>query len=149
MATEVPAHDQKVSHSYVIHYPPHAPRANDPYKWDFDQWKRMRRESGTYYCDFARDHRGGDESECDLTKPLEAHHSKIEFAMFNEVDFTLLEKDYPGISTQEIGKWIDGPNNLILLCVNHHRGPMGVHVASYSDYGSTFYIRSLIKSAKE
>lgn len=141
----VPAHDQKFTHSYIIHYPAHAPRANDPHKWDFDQWKRQRRESGTYHCDFARDHRGGDESECDLKHPLEAHHAKVEFAMMNEIDFSLLEKDFPGISAQEVGAWIDGDANLILLCVNHHRGPMGVHVASYSDYGSTFYIRNLIK----
>jgi hypothetical protein len=45
-----------------------------------------------------------------------------------------------------VGAWIDNDDNLMLLCINHHRGAMGVHTASASDYGSTFYIRNLIKS---
>lgn len=142
---DVPAHEQKVTHSYVLSYPAHEPRESDPHKPDFEEWKRRRREEGTYYCDFAHDHRGGDTSECDMENPLEAHHSKIEFAMVNEVDLALLEKDYPGISQQEIGAWLDSAPNLTLYCRNHHRGPMGVHSASYSDFTSEMYVRNLIK----
>jgi hypothetical protein len=125
------------------------PRANESHKRDFDEWKRRRRENGTYHCDFAKDHRNGDESECDLTHPLEAHHKIVEFAMMNEIDFTLLEPDYPGISEETVGAWIDSDANLLLLCQNHHRGAMGVHVASASDFGSTFYIRNLIRTAND
>lgn len=140
------AHVQKASHSYLVHYPEHAPRAQDPHKKDFEAWKRKRKESGTWYCDFAHEHRGGDESECDMQHPLEAHHRTVELAMLNEVDFALLEADYPGISdSASAGAWIDGDSNLTLLCVSHHRGPMGVHCASYSDYGSEFYVRNLIQ----
>ena len=145
--TEVPEHDQRFTHSYVVHYPAHDPRASDPHKHDFLEWKRRRKENGTYWCDFATEHRGGDTSECDLTKPLEAHHRVVELAMMNEIDFALLEADYPGISAQAAGAWIDSDANLILLCVNHHRGPMGVHTASASDYGSEFYVRGLISKA--
>jgi hypothetical protein len=147
VAQIVPAHNQKFTHSYIVHYPAHAPRANDPHKWDFDQWKKRRREANTYHCDFAKDHRGGDESECDLKHPLEAHHKVVELAMMNEIDFALMETDFPGISAQEVGAWIDSDANLTLLCINHHRGPMGVHCASASDFGSTFYIRNLIEGA--
>jgi hypothetical protein len=90
------------------------------------------------------EHRGGDFSECDLAHPLEAHHRVVELAMMNEIDFALLEADYPGISAQSIGAWIDGDANLTLLCVVHHRGAGGVHTASYSDFGSEYYIRDLI-----
>ncbi len=145
--SEVAAHDQKVTHSYVVHYPAHDPREHDPHKHDFLEWKRRRKDTGTWWCDFAKEHRGGDESECDLTHPLEAHHKVVELAMLNEIDFALLEVDFPGISTQEAGAWIDGDHNLTLLCVNHHRGPMGVHTASFSDFGSEFYIRGLIVKA--
>jgi hypothetical protein len=138
------AHDQKFTHTYVVHYPAHEPREDDPNKVDFEAWKRRRKETNTYYCDFAHDHRAGDTSECDMTNPLEAHHSKIEFAMVNEVDFTLLDKDYPGISADTVGKWIDSDPNLTLLCRNHHRGPMGVHTATYADFSSESYIRGLI-----
>lgn len=147
MAHIVPAHSQKVTHSYIIAYPAHAPRAEDPHKHDFEEWKRRRRDSNTYYCDFAKMHRAGDTSECDLESPLEAHHKIIELATLNEVDLELLDADYPGISLDQIGAWIDSDSNLILLCVNHHRGPMGVHVASASDYGSSYYIRNLISKA--
>lgn len=143
----VAAHEQAVTHRYVVRYPDHAPRAHDPHKHDFDEWKRRRRESGTYTCDFATEHRGGDTSECDLQRPLEAHHKLVELAMLNEVDMPLLEKDFPGISADSIGAWIDGDTNLTLLCVNHHRGPGGVHTASYSDFGSEFYVRSLITAS--
>lgn len=145
--TEVPAHEQHFTHTYIVRYPAHDPREHDPHKHDFLEWKRRRKENGTYWCDFAKEHRAGDTSECDLTRPLEAHHRVVELAMLNEIDFTLLEGDYPGISAQEAGSWIDGDANLCLYCVNHHRGPMGVHVASYADFGSEFYIRDLISKA--
>lgn len=115
---EVAAHEQKFTHSYIVVYPAHAPRSSDPHKRDFDAWKQDRRHSGTYYCDFAHEHRGGDTSECDLKHPLEAHHRVVELAMMNEIDFKLLEKDYPGVSNPDAaGAWIDSDQNLTLLCV--------------------------------
>lgn len=79
-------------------------------------------------------------------KPLEAHHKLIELAMLNEVDLELLEADFPGISVQDVGAWIDSDANLELLCLNHHRGPMGVHMASFSDFTSESYVRDLISA---
>jgi hypothetical protein len=141
----VPAHSQRFSHSYIVTYPAHAPRASDPHKRDFDAWKQDRRTAGTYYCDFAKEHRDGDTSECDMKHPLEAHHKVVELAMMNEIDFALLEEQYPGISNADAaGAWIDSDQNLTLLCSFHHRGAMGVHCASASDYGSAYYIRNLI-----
>lgn len=140
----VAAHDQRFTHSYIVRYPAHDPRASDPHRHDFLEWKKRRREAGTYHCDFAAEHRGGDMSECDTAHPLEAHHKVIELAMMNEIDFALLEPDFPGISAQSVGAWIDGDANLTLLCVAHHRSAAGVHTASYSDFGSEFYIRDLI-----
>ena len=144
-----PAHNQKFTHSYIVVYPAHEPRAHDPHRHDFLAWKQDRKTSSTWYCDFAQEHRAGDTSECDMQHPLEAHHKVVELAMINEVDFTLLEADYPGISDPDAaGAWIDSDANLTLLCSFHHRGPMGVHCASYSDFGSEFFIRNLIETAK-
>lgn len=144
----VPAHDQAVTHRYVVRYPAHDPREHDPHKHDFLEWKRRRKEAGTWYCDFAQAHRAGDSSECDNTRPLEAHHSKVELAMLNEIDMALLAADFPGIDAQEVGAWIDSDANLTLLCVNHHRGPMGVHSASYADFTSEAYVRNLITGSR-
>jgi hypothetical protein len=145
----VPAHDQKVSHSYIITFPAHAPRDEDPHKADFEEWKRRRRENNTYYCDFAHDHRGGDANECDMDNPLEAHHNKVELAMMNEIDFSLLDGDFPGINADTVGAWIDSDRNLTLLCRNHHRGAGGIHDASYSDFTAEFYVRHLIRSTSD
>lgn len=144
MTDFVAAHDQAETHRYVVHFPEHEPRDKDPHKGDFDEYKRRRRESDTYYCDFAMQHRGGDTSECDLSKPLECHHQHIEFALQNGVDLTLLEKDYPGVSTEGIGAWVDSAANLELLCVFHHRGHGGKHVLSVSDFEGEIYVRRLI-----
>lgn len=140
----VAAHVQAVSHKYLMHYPEHGPRESDPYYADFHAYKRIRKEEGTYVCDFAVEHRGGDMSECDTEHPLECHHRHIEFATLNAVDLKLLEGDYPGVSEMGVGKWVESSKNLMLLCSWHHRGHAGVHVASSSDYEATYYIRKLI-----
>jgi hypothetical protein len=144
----VAAHDQRFTHSYILHYPEHGPRESDPHYADFHAYKAMRRKNGTYTCDFAVEHRAGDTSECDLKAPLECHHRVIEFATMNAVDFVLLEHDYPGVSKMTVGAWVESAVNLMLICRLHHRGPGGVHVASSADYGAEFYIRNLIGPAK-
>lgn len=141
---DVPAHDQKTTHTYVVHFPAHEPREDDPHAADFREYKRRRKEDGTYHCDFAVQHRDGDFTECDLTKPLEAHHTHVEFALQNGVDIALLEADFEGISQHDIGAWIDSDANLTLLCVFHHRGHGGVHVASAADFEGEKYVRGLI-----
>jgi hypothetical protein len=138
------AHAQSVAHRYTVHYPEHGPRESDPHYADFHAYKAHRVQAGTYVCDFAVEHRGGDTSECLLKLPLECHHRVIEFALMNAVDLSLLEKDYPGVSGMEIGAWVESAQNLMLLCQYHHRGHGGVHVASASDFASETYIRGLI-----
>jgi hypothetical protein len=142
--TDVPAHVQKVTHSYSVSYPEHGPRTSDPHYADFHAYKALRRKAGTYYCDFAKAYRGGDTSECDNANPLECHHRIIEFATLNSVDLALLEPAYPGVSTMGVGAWVESAENLELLCVKHHRGNAGVHTASASDYAAYEYVRRLL-----
>jgi hypothetical protein len=142
----VAAHVQKVTRTYLIHYPEHGPRDSDPHYADFRAYKALRRKNGTAVCDFALEHRGGDTSECDMTAPLECHHRVIEFATMNEVDLALLEHDYPGVSAMGVGAWVESAANLQLLCRWHHRGADGVHTATYADWGASFYVRGLISA---
>ena len=136
------AHSQTVDHRYSVHYPEHAPRKSDPHYQDFRKYKRNRKTEGTYHCDFAAKYRNGDFSECD--GQIECHHAHIEFAVQNGVDLSLLEKDYPGVSKQEIGAWVESAANLELLCTFHHRGHGGTHVASQSDYEGEKYVKNLL-----
>ncbi|AEW98876.1 hypothetical protein [Streptantibioticus cattleyicolor] len=137
----VAAHDHAITHRYTVHYPEHAPRESDPHFKDFEAFRR--RTEATAQCAIGV-HRG-DMSECDLTHPLELHHSHVEFSLQNGVDLAWLEHDYPGISDPEqIGAWIESADNLQWLCRAHHRGPGGVHTATASDYEAQKYVRGLI-----
>lgn len=140
----VAAHDQHETHHYTVHFPPHPARTDDPHYKDFDHLHReWKKDPEKWQCAIGR-HRG-DFSECDLAKPLELHHAHVEFSLQNGVDLAWLEADYPGISDPDaVGAWVESPENLMVLCVAHHRGPGGVHVASASDFEAEKYVKGLI-----
>lgn len=136
------AHDQPVTHHYVIHYPEHFPRSRDPHYKDFEAYHRAHR--ATAKCAMG-EHRN-DFSECDMTRPMELHHSHIEFAVQNGVDLAWLERDYPGVSNaDEVGAWVESGANFIWYCAFHHRGAGGAHTASASNFESEHYVRGLIQ----
>jgi hypothetical protein len=135
----VKEHDQKVTHTYTVHYPDHEPRESDPHYADFRAFKR--RTKATAQCEIGK-HRN-DFSEC--AGELETHHSKVEFALVNAVDLKWLEVDYPGISNpDEVGAWVESAEGLMWLCERHHRGSLGIHVLSASDFESCKYVRGLV-----
>ena len=134
-----PAHDQKVSHGYTVHYPEHTPRKSDVHYKDFEAYRR--RTHATAKCAVGQ-HRN-DFGECH--GGLELHHSHVEFALQNGVDLAWLEVDYPGISDpNNVGAWVESAQNLQWLCEFHHRGHGGVHVATSSDFEAEHYVRRLI-----
>ncbi|MGH2870433.1 MAG: hypothetical protein ACRDNK_23050 [Solirubrobacteraceae bacterium] len=136
------AHTQKVTHSYVISYPAHEPRADDPHYRDFNEYRR--RTKATAKCVYAV--QTGDGSECDHEHPLELHHCHIEFALQNGVDLARLERVYPGVSDPDkVGAWVESAANLEWRCRWHHRGHGGVHSATASDYEAERFVRNLIR----
>lgn len=142
--SEVKAHDQIASHKYTVHYPPHPPREEDPHYKDFNHFHRTTKNDPEIYQCVVGKHRN-DFSECSLDKPLELHHHFVEFSLQNGIDLKWLEVDYPGISNpDELGAWVESPDNLLWLCERHHRGSGGVHVASAADYEAERYVRGLI-----
>jgi len=133
------AHDQTVTNSYVVHYPPHEPREKDPHYKDFNAYRKA--THATAECSFGQHRR--DLSEC--AGQLELHHAHIEFSLQNGVDLAWLEVDYPGVSDPEqVGAWVESAENLMWLCEKHHRGVGGIHHASASDYEAEKYVRNLI-----
>lgn len=134
------AHDQSEKHSYIMHFPEHPAREDDPHYKDFEHYRKT--HVHTAVCHFA-ERRGGDTSEC--KGGLELHHAHIEFSLQNGVDLALLERDYPGVSNaDEVGAWVETADNLIFLCAWHHRGAGGIHVASAADFEAEHYVRHLI-----
>lgn len=143
---ETPAHDQSFTHKYVVHYPDHEPRQDDPHYVDFNAYRKA--HVGTAKCVVGEAR--GDFSDCkpgpeSWPKGLELHHSHIEFAMQNEVDLTLLDKAYPGLSDPDkVGAWVESGDNLEFLCTFHHRGHGGAHCATASDWEAERFIKRLI-----
>jgi hypothetical protein len=144
-ALAVPAHLQIASNSYVVSYPAHPARTSDPHYKDFNAiHKAWKADPAKWQCSVGL-HRG-DFCECDLTKPLELHHAHVEFSLQNGVDLKWLEADYSGISDPDaVGAWVESADNLLVLCVAHHRGIGGIHHASASDFEAEKYVRSLIQ----
>ena len=135
------AHDQTASNRYIVHYPPHEPRESDPHYKDFNHYRNATKD--TAKCAIG-EHRG-DFSECSLDKPLELHHTHIEFSLQNGVELKWLEVDYPGVSNpDEVGAWVESAANLEWLCERHHRGEGGIHHAAAADFEATKYVHNLI-----
>jgi hypothetical protein len=133
-------HNQKVTNSYVVHYPEHEPRENDPHYKDFEHYRNATK--ATAKCRMGEDRQ--DFSECD--GGLELHHSHIEFSLQNKVDLKWLEAIYPGVSDPEkVGAWVESGTNLEWLCEKHHRGVGGIHHAAYADYEASKFVRNLIE----
>lgn len=136
--SEVAAHDQAVTHRYVVHYPAHAPRPEDPHYIDFEHYRQATKKTARCYVG----ERVGPES---CAGELELHHAHIEFALQQGVSFAALERDYPGISNpDQVGAWVESDANLRWLCVFHHRGHAGAHTAAHADWEAQLYVPHLI-----
>lgn len=144
MGEIVKAHDQKVTHSYIVRYPDHQAREGDEHYADFhhihNEWKK---DPEKWQCAIGKAR--NDFSECTLDQPLELHHSHIEFSLQNGVDLKWLEVVYPGVSDPtQVGAWVESADNLQVLCIFHHRGAGGAHTASASDFEAEKFVRGLI-----
>lgn len=137
---DVPEHSQRVTHSYVILYPEHPAREDDPHYKDFKAYRERTHATAKCAVGVHRD----DFSECH--GELELHHAHVEFSLQNGINLAWLEKDYPGISNpDEVGAWVETADNLQWLCEAHHRGSDGVHVLSSSDFEATRYVKGLTR----
>lgn len=150
----VPAHTQQESHHYVMHFPPHPARKDDPHYVDFDHYHTKTRRTARCYVGLrigfgdCRDDKG---AACAIDSAgqqsgLELHHAHVEFSLQNGVDLAALEVDYPGISDPtQIGAWVETEANFRWLCVYHHRAGGGAHSVSHSDWEASQYILGLIR----
>jgi hypothetical protein len=150
----VAAHEQPQTHHYLMHFPSHPPRTDDPHYIDFDHYHRKTRPTARCYVgerigfgDCLDDQGtrcpppdGGGEQP-----GLELHHAHVEFSLQNGVSLAALEKDYPGISDPlRVGEWVESEANFRWLCAYHHRGAAGAHTAAHSDWEAGQYVLGLI-----
>jgi len=140
---EVAAHQQNITHRYVMHYPEHAPRADDQHYAAFEAYRRHTKATAVCYVG----ERAGHDS-CS-TGPLELHHAVLEFATANAADPVALHRDFPEVSehatADEIAAWVESsPGAFRWLCAFHHRGHGGAHTASHADWQAQLYVPGLI-----
>lgn len=145
------AHDQVITNHYVIHYPAHAPREEDPNYHAFNAYHR--KFSPTAVCwlgerlglDQCQDARGQSMLDQPGHKGIELHHAHIEFATINMIDLSVLHADFPLITTmEEAAAWAETAENFMWLCAKHHRGEGGIHHLAAADWNAQMYIRNLI-----
>lgn len=153
------AHDAVQSHRYLLHFPEHPAREDDPHYVDFDHYHRKTRATARCWigerigfgdCSDAQGRMCPPPEDGGEQPGLELHHSAIEFSLQNGVSLSALEKDYPGVSDAEsVGAWVESAQNLRWICAWHHRGAAGAHTASHSDWSASAYVQGLIGAAPE
>jgi hypothetical protein len=151
--TDIQEHVQTESHKYLMHFPDHPARKDDPHYADFNHYhKKFRSTARCFIGEYigfgeCKDAQGklAPAPETGEQPGLELHHAHIEFSLQNGVDLSALEKDYPGISdSSQVGAWVESGDNFMWLCAFHHRGAAGVHTAAYADWEASKYIKGLI-----
>ncbi len=152
--TDVAAHDAPQTHHYLMHFPEHPARPDDPHYVDFNHYHNEHRATARCYIG---EHIGFDDcrdaqfNSCPPPEDggeqpgLELHHAYVEFSLQNGINLAALEKDFPGISdTTDVGAWVESDVNFRWLCAWHHRGAAGAHTASHSDWTASVYVPGLI-----
>lgn len=158
MADEVAAHQQAETHHYLVHFPAHPARKDDPHYVDFEHFHRAHRATarcwigeriGYQECRDAHGRPCPPPEDGGEQPGLELHHSIIEFSLQNGVDLAALEHDYPGVSDATcVGEWVESAeSNLRWLCCIHHRGAAGAHTASHSDWSASAYVHGLLSGS--
>jgi hypothetical protein len=150
----VDAHTQGETHRYLMHFPEHPAREDDPHYADFNAYHRAHRAIARCYigerigftdCCDAQGHPAPPPAGGGEQPGLELHHAHVEFSLQNGVSLAALEVDYPGISDPgQVGAWVESGANFRWLCAWHHRGAAGAHTASHSDYEASQYVIGLI-----
>ena len=151
------AHSQKVTNTYLISYPDHAPRASDPHYKAFAAYRAAHIAQATCFVgarvgfDQCSDALGASMLEQPSLSGhgLELHHKVLEFSLLNSIDLKALMVDYPFlVDSAAIATWSEGSGNLEFICAKHHRGIGGIHHAAYADFEAELYVKSLITSVK-
>jgi hypothetical protein len=115
------AHEQAMTLHVVASIPDHAPREDDPHYHLFELAKARLKRQGLWRCILSDDYCAG---------VPELHHSHLEFSQISASDFRKVNEAL-GLhlaSDDEFQEWAEKPGNLEVLCTNHHRSHLGVHV---------------------
>lgn len=120
-----PAHKQIEVFHLEYNYPEHEPRETDPHYHLFNEARKRLEKLGRLECWI-------DNEDC--AGGIELHHAQVEFALANDVDVQLFDHLYPELhctDDEEFLAFVESEGNLLPLCVQHHRGLLGIHTIHY------------------
>jgi hypothetical protein len=138
MMAVTPAHDQTQSHKYIVHFPDHLPRKEDPLYSAFRTYHKATAKTAQCYI-------GQRIGFASCAGGLELHHAHVEFSLANGISLDAIQKDFPDLlDMKAVLKWVESERNFRWLCVFHHRGHAGTHVASHADWEAGQYVPALI-----
>lgn len=124
------AHQSTQHLTLLDSFPAHEPRKTDPHYAAFNACRQRLKKLGKLQCWI-------NNADCDHTRPIELHHSIVEFSLANIVDSKHFGELYPEFHVaddESFLTWIEGEGNLLPLCVVHHRGVLGIHSILYSPW---------------
>lgn len=120
------AHSVRLHFDIVQTYPQHEPRESDVHYTTFNATRRRLKRLGALKCWIGN-------ADCS-PGPIELHHSTVEFSLANVVDTAKFAAAYPEFhveSDEDFLTWVNSEGNLLPLCVQHHRGVLGIHSIHY------------------
>ena len=125
-------------------YPDHEPREDSPYKKFFDATRRKMKKEGKLKCYIC----GVDDADEGVT--VELHHYIVEESLINGVDLKKFIAAYPDSEVTDMDtfqQWVESEQNMLPLCVYHHRQAGGIHNLIYSSWISQKYWKDGIEPA--
>jgi hypothetical protein len=125
----VKAHTTTQHLTLVEVFPDHSARTEDPHYHVFNETRRRLKRLGKLKCWI-------DNADCS-PGPIELHHSLVEYSLANIVDVEHFRELYPEFGVEDDDSfldWVNSEGNLLPLCVQHHRGVLGIHSVHYSGW---------------
>lgn len=108
-------------------FPEHEPRETDPHYAAFNRTRARLERLGKLQCWI-------NNADCDHAHPIELHHATVEFSLVNIVDeahFAQLYPEFHITDDESFLAWVESEGNLLPLCIQHHRGVLGIHTVHY------------------
>lgn len=142
-------HETEESVATVELSPPHPPREETPEYAQTHKLLVFDKDTPCKVCQVRHSDLADPKRAADPTinrygaKAIETHHYPIERSLLFAVDWRKVHDDFPAVYNQHsLEVWIDSPENMLVLCDQHHRSPvMGIHHLLTQDWRVQQYLR--------
>ena len=109
--------------------PPHPPRVETPEYRKAHSFLINRKNAPCHICGVTKRTLKNPAKNPMGATQMETHHWPVERSLTDACDWRKIHRDYPSVYDQaSFERWVDSPENLLVLCDIHHRSPeAGIH----------------------